>query len=162
MLKRVSGSLILLVSSFFISTTALAENPVFLLGKLNIQGTTYTKVVFFYDRAVTDIKTCEREIYLGRMGQWQYYGHVVHKGKGLSANMNYFCRTSSYNISAWHPAAGYDYIYQLDMRENDFKVKPFESYAKCLGDLRKSVPDETHEFFCARANQEVTQPPTNQ
>ena len=154
--------LILAMVALILTTDVLAENPVFLLGKLNIQGTTYTKVVFFYDRDVTDIKTCEHEIYLGRMGQWQYYGHVVHKGKGLSANMNYFCRTSSYNISAWYPAAGYDYIYQLDMRDNDFKVKQFDSYAKCLGDLRTSVKDETHEFFCARSNQEVTRPPSSE
>ncbi len=150
--------ILVLIGWLWISTSVFANEPVFLLGKLNIQGTTYTQVVFFYDRGVKDIKTCEREIYLGRMGQWQYYGHVVRKGKGLSANMNYFCRTSGYNISAWYPSAGYDYVYQLDMRDNNFKVQKFESYAKCLNDLRKSVKDETHEFFCARSNQEVTQP----
>jgi len=155
MLKSICGLVLLALSSI-----ASAEEPVFLLGKLNIAGTTYTQVVFFYDRAVQNMETCEREIYYGRNNQWQYYGHIVKHFRGMSVNANYFCRTSGYNISAWYPQAKYTYVYQLDMRNDDFKVQPFDSYAKCLNDLRKQVKDETHDFFCARSNQEVSKPVT--
>lgn len=140
------------------SSVALAEDKVYMLGKLKVKDSTYVSAVFFHDPAVNTIAICEKEVMYGRNGQWQYFAHLVHKAQGVSLTVDYVCRSTANPISTWQPKDRYDYVYLVDIRNDDLKVTEFDTYADCVGSLKKDRTPETFDYFCAKANQTFAKP----
>lgn len=138
------------------SLTAVAEERVYMLGKLKIEGTTFTSVVFFQDASIRTVADCEREVMYGRNGQWQVFGHQVKKAGGVSLTVDYLCRRSASTIAVWQPRAPYDNVYRFDLRNGGMVLKAFDTYAGCVGFFKQQRQPETFEYFCAKANQAVT------
>jgi hypothetical protein len=136
-------------------SAAASEQRVYLLSKRQIVDSNHTLVVFFYDRSVTSLADCEREIQRGIRGQWRYYTHKFPKPKGYSENLDYHCIRTAARIDPWYDKATYDFIYQIDLRSNPAKIKRMPHYAECLRDLREHIRDENRVFFCAKVSQGV-------
>ena len=149
---------LLIVVLLSVAAGAQAES-VYMVARLSIQGTTYAQVVFFRDGNVDTVERCEREVMYGRNGQWQYYGHLVRLIPGMSIGANYACRVSPVELPAWHAGNRYDIVYGVDLREGRLRLATYASYAECVGDFRKRQQPETHEYFCAKANQRVESTP---
>ncbi len=132
-----------------------ADYRVYLLSKRQIVNSNHTLVVFFYDRAVTTVADCEREIQRGIRGQWRYYTHKFPKPKGYSENLDYHCIQTQARIDPWYDKAPYDFMYQIDLRASPSRIKSMPHYAECLRDLREQVRDENRLFFCAKVSQTV-------
>ena len=126
-----------------------ADLRIYLLSKRQIVNSTHTLVVFFYDRSVTTMADCEREIQRGVRGQWRYYTHSFPKPKG------YYCIQTPARVDPWYDKAPYDFIYQIDIRSTPSKIKRMPHYAECLRDLREHIRDESRLFFCAKVSQSV-------
>lgn len=139
--------------------SGVRAESVYMVARLNIQGTTYAQVVFFRDDNVNSLERCEREVMYGRNGQWQYYGHLVRRIAGMSIGANYTCRVSPLELPAWHAGNRYDNVYGVDLREGQLRLVSYANYAECVGDFRKRQQPETHEYFCAKANQRVESTP---
>jgi|GEM_PF-2433217 hypothetical protein len=135
---------------------AANDQRVYLLSKRQIVNSTHTLVVFFYDRSVTSIAECEREIQRGIRGQWRFYTHKFPKPKGYSENVDYHCIQTLARIDSWYDKAPYDFIYQIDLRSQPAKIKRMPHLAECLRDLRQYVRDETRMFFCGKVSQGVS------
>lgn len=131
------------------------DDKIFLLSKRQIVNSNHTMVVFFYDRGVSTITDCQREIQRGYRGQWRYYYHSFPRPRGYSLNVDYHCVTASMEVDPWYEHAPYDHIYQIDIRSDEPKFKYMNNYAECLNDLRQYVRDETRRFFCAKLSQVV-------
>lgn len=138
------------------SSVALAEDKVYMLGKLKVKDSTYVSVVFFQDPAVNTIAICEREVMYGRNGQWQYFAHLVHKVQGVSLTVDYFCRSTANPVAVWQPRDPYDYVYLVDIRNDGLKMTEFDTYADCVGSLKKNRTPETFDYFCAKSNQHMS------
>lgn len=135
---------------------AYADNGrVYLLSKRQILNSNLTTVVFFYDRSVTTIADCEREIQRGVRGQWRYYTHKFPAPKGYLEKLDYYCIKSNAVISAWYDKAPYDFVYQIDIRHPASRIQRMPHYAECLRDLRQQIHDETRHFFCAKISQDI-------
>lgn len=77
--------LLILAGLMSVAASASADSGrVYLLSKRQVLNSNLTTVVFFYDRSVTSIADCEREIQRGVRGQWRYYTHKFPPPKGLS------------------------------------------------------------------------------
>lgn len=137
----------------FWALPALAEQRVYLLSKRQIVNSNHTLVVFFYDRSVTSLADCEREIQRGIRGQWRYYTHSFPKPKGYSENLDYHCIRTAARIDPWYDKAAYDFIYQFDLRVNPARIKRMPHLAECLRDLRENIRDESRVFFCGKVSQ---------
>ena len=134
---------------------AKADDTIYMLGKLNIQGTTYTQLVFFSDKDITSVEACEKEVMYGRTGQWQHYGHLVNKAAGLNISMNYICRASAETLSTWQPRERYGLIYEVDIRDNGLKLAEHNTYADCISHFKQQKIEESYEHFCAKSNQRI-------
>jgi len=145
---------VVLCAALVLTGVVQADN-VYMLGKVDIKGTTYAQVVFFSHKDITTIEACEREVMYGRNGQWQHYGHLVNKVAGISIAVNYICRSAPLSISAWHSRDRYDTIFEVDIRNNGLKLTQHDTYAACVGHFRKQREEESYEHFCAKANQKV-------
>lgn len=126
---------------------------VMLLGKRQVHNSTHTKAIFFYDRGVTSLADCQREIQRGTRGQWRYYHHRFTRDHGYSWRTDYFCVQASARVNAWYQADPYDHVFLVDLRTSTLHIHKKPNLNDCLRDLRKQVPDETHQFFCARVSQ---------
>lgn len=128
---------------------------IYLLSKRQILNSNLTTVVFFYDRGVTSVAECEREIQRGIRGQWRYYIHKFPPPKGYLEKLDYYCVQTSAVIDPWYDKAPYDFVYQIDIRRPASRIRRMEHYAECLRDLRQQVHDETRYFFCAKISQGI-------
>ncbi|MBC6906391.1 hypothetical protein DWB84_13085 [Saccharophagus sp. K07] len=147
---------LLLLAGFFPMVLATADSGrVYLLSKRQILNSNMTTVVFFYDRSVTSIAECEREIQRGIRGQWRYYTHKFPTPKGYLEKLDYYCVQTGAVISPWYDKAPYDFVYQIDIRHSTSRIKAMPHYAECLRDLRQQIHDETRHFFCAKVSQEI-------
>lgn len=134
---------------------SLAADKVFLLSKRQIVNSTHTLVVFFYDQSVENMNGCQREIQRGYRGQWRYYYHSFPRPRGYSQKTDYHCVKASMDVDAWYDRAPYDFIYQIDIRTEQARIKPMKNYELCLRDLRRRAKDETRKFFCAKLSQNI-------
>lgn len=144
----------LLIAGLLLVPMANATN-VYMLGKFNIQGTTYAQVVFFSHKDITTLEACEKEVMYGRTGQWQHYGHLVNKVAGMSIAVNYICRSAPVKLSTWQARERYDIVYEVDFRDNGLKLVQHDTYAACVGHFRQQKVQESYEYFCAKANQRI-------
>jgi hypothetical protein len=147
--------LLVLVGLMSMAIASADSGRVYLLSKRQVLNSNLTTVVFFYDRSVTSIADCEREIQRGVRGQWRYYTHKFPAPKGYLEKLDYYCIQTSAVIDPWYDKATYDFVYQIDIRNPASRMKRMEHYAECLRDLRERVRDETRHFFCARVSQGV-------
>jgi len=138
--------------------SAVADQTVYMLAKLAIQGTTYNQVVFFSDKDITTVEACEKEVLYGRTGQWQHYGHLVRKVAGMNISVNYICRASADTMEGWHSKARYDHVYEVDLRNDGMTIAEHKTYADCIGHIRQQKEEETYLHFCAKANQRIVKP----
>lgn len=150
----IRGVLSLLVLFLSVQVSA-AEEAVFLLSKRQIVASNHTLAVFFYDRSVTNLAECQREIQRGIRNQWRYYTHQFPRPVGYAENRDYLCLQTTQRLAAYYDKAPYDFVYQIDLRGPAPKIRRMENYALCLGDLRRHVEDEQRLFFCARASQRL-------
>lgn len=134
-----------------------ADTQVYMLGKAKLKGTTRTSVVFFQDREIATLAECKEEIRLGEKGYWRYYGHKVKRLQGLSLNVSYHCLQSELLIPKWYDKNFYKYVYLIKLEGSRVQFRKMESYARCMGELRKRQPQESHDYFCTRANQKLNQ-----
>lgn len=147
---------LLMLAGLLLVTAASADSGrIYLLSKRQILESNVTTVVFFYDRGVTTIADCEREIQRGVRGQWRYYTHKFPKPKGYLEKLDYYCVQTPAVIDPWYEKATYDAVYQIDIRTPISRIKRIEPYVECLRDLREKVRDETRHFFCARVSQAI-------
>ena len=147
--------LLVLAGLMSVAIASADGGRVYLLSKRQILNSNLTTVVFFYDRGVTTIADCEREIQRGIRGQWRYYTHKFPTPKGYLEKLDYYCIKTSAVIDPWYEKAPYDAVYQIDIRNPVSRIKRTEHYAECLRDLREHVHDETRHFFCAKVSQGV-------
>lgn len=145
----------LLFAGWLLVSVANADN-VYMLGRVNIQGTTYAQVVFFSHKDITTLEACEKEVMYGRTGQWQHYGHLVKKVAGMAVAVNYICRKSPVQLVTWQPRERYDIVYEVDIRNDGLKLTRHDTYADCVGHFRQQKLQESHEHFCAKANQRMS------
>lgn len=139
-----------------VSLSAIADDQhVYLLAKVKIKDTTFASIVFLYEKDIKDLQSCERNLLYGHQGNWQYYRHFVKKSTGFAKSVNYFCVQTDKIIDSWYDNAKYDYVYLVDLRKNELKIKLTEHYSDCMSLLRKEQEQESHKFFCSRANQKV-------
>lgn len=137
------------------SALAGAEQRVYLLARVSIENTTWTEVVFLYDKDASDMAACEQDIARGQLGQWQYYGHLVRKSKGVATTITYKCIATDLAISEWMSDYRYSYVYLIDRRGQNISVTPQPNYADCLTSLRQSQREESATFYCAKSNQQI-------
>ena len=132
-----------------------ASERVYMIGKIKILDTTHTKVVLFYDRGITNMNDCQREIQRGNRGQWRYHHHKFKKPNGYAQRISYYCVKSDATASKWYPRDRFDQVYKVDIRNTQMRISPQKSYSDCLFKLRKEVYDETNRFFCAKLSQRL-------
>lgn len=142
----------LVLAGLLLASVAGADN-VYMIGRVNIQGTTYAQVVFFSHKDITTLEACEKEVAYGRNGQWQHYSHDVKKAAGMSVAVNYLCRSTPLTLSKWQPRDRYDLVYEVDIRDNGLKLVEHNTYAECVRHFKDKKVEETYEYFCAKANQ---------
>ncbi len=147
--------LLVLAGLMSVAIASADNRRVYLLSKRQILNSNLTTVVFFYDRSVTSIADCEREIQRGVRGQWRYYTHKFPAPKGYLEKLDYYCIKTAAVIDPWYDKATYDFVYQIDIRNPSNRIQRMEHYAECLRDLREQVRDETRHFFCARISQGI-------
>lgn len=147
--------LLMLAGLMLVMTASADSGRIYLLSKRQILESNLTTVVFFYDRAITSIADCEREIQRGVRGQWRYYNHKFPKPTGYLEKLDYYCIQTMAVIDPWYEKATYDAVYQIDIRTPKSRLKRLEPYVECLRDLRQHVRDETRHFFCARISQGI-------
>lgn len=135
-----------------------AEQRVYLLARVSIENTTWTEAVFLYDKDASDMTACEQDIARGQLGQWQYYGHLVRKRKGVATTITYKCVATDLAISEWMSEYRYSYVYLIDRRGQHIKVTPQPNYADCLTALRQFQKEESATLYCAKSNQEIGPP----
>ena len=145
----------LVVVGLLLASVVQADN-VYMLGRLNIQGTTYAQVVFFSHKDITTLEACEKEVAYGRNNQWQHYSHEVKKAAGMSVAVNYICRSTSLALSKWQPRDRYDFVFEVDIRNNGLKLVEHNTYAECVRHFKDQKIEETYEHFCAKANQRTS------
>jgi hypothetical protein len=138
-----------------VAPSAYAEQRVYLLARVSIPNTTWTEAVFLYDKDADTIAACEQDIARGQLGQWQYYGHLVRKRKGVATTITYKCLATDLSISEWMSDNRYSYVYLIDRRNQHLKVMPHENYAACLTALHRTQKEEGGEFYCAKSNQVI-------
>lgn len=148
--------LLILAGLMSVAASASADSGrVYLLSKRQVLNSNLTTVVFFYDRSVTSIADCEREIQRGVRGQWRYYTHKFPSPQGYLEKLDYYCIKTSAIIDPWYDRATYDFVYQIDIRNPANRIRRMIHFAECLRDLREQVRDETRHFFCARVSQGI-------
>ncbi len=140
-----------------VTSWAIEENRIYMIGKIKILETTHTKVVLFHDKGITSMTDCQREIQRGVRGQWRYHHHKFDKPKGYMQRVDYYCVQSNVIATPWYSRDAYNTVYKIDIRNPTLRITREKSYSSCLHSVRKEVRDETSKFFCAKLNQQIRQ-----
>lgn len=137
------------------ASPARAEERVYLLAVVITEGTTFAVMALMFDPDVRELDACEREVRLGRRGNWQYYSHVVSRHLPGTGTAHYACLKTSRPISDWLGGCCHKYNYLVDRRTAHTEFRNFESFAACTRAARRiQVKDDT-KLFCARSNQAI-------
>lgn len=137
-----------------VAAPAYAEQRVYLMATLSSEGTTFAEMALLFDPDVRDLEACEREVRLGRRGNWQYYGHVVRRVRG-SGTANYTCLETARPISEWLGGCCYQYTYLVDRRAARTEFRSFDTPAACTRAARGNTGRKDTRLLCVRSNQAI-------
>ena len=145
---------LVLLSCLAVAAPACAEERTYLMAVLSAEGTTFAEMAVLFDPDVRDREACEREVRLGRRGNWQYYGHVVGRVRGTGTS-NYTCLQTAREISPWLGGCCYKYNYLVDRRTAHVAFRNFDTFAACTRAARRIQARDDANLFCARSNQAI-------
>lgn len=129
---------------------------IYLVAKLDIDGTTYNEVVIFQDDVIDELKDCKREVMYGRSGGWQVYSHITNAVRGFTYSTTYTCASGGQRFSGWDRsgAAPRNQIFSVTIKDEQLLVRTHASYSKCMAWVRQRG-GETRNQYCGRSAQKI-------
>ncbi|MDE1461165.1 hypothetical protein [Spartinivicinus poritis] len=139
-----------------LSVAAAAEQQVYVVGKFQLQGTSYAQAAFLSSKKMKDYAACEEELEKGRRGQWDKVYHVLRPVRGASYTADYRCAMSDYQFSHWRGTGGrMRYVYLVDVTDNQLVATEYSSLGKCAKALREAKAKLSSFAFCGQSSQQV-------
>jgi len=134
-----------------------AESPeIYMVAKNKITGTTFTQAVFFKSDEITTLAECETELEYGLTSGWRIYTHLLRKVHGFDYSTQYSCAESDLLFSKWiGQQSARRVIYLVSNKNGHLNVKPQQSYAACMSQVRATQSEETRELFCGQSSQKI-------
>ncbi|WP_163834507.1 hypothetical protein [Spartinivicinus ruber] len=134
-----------------------ADQQVYIVGKFQLQGTSYAQAAFFRSDKIANHAVCEEELQKGQRGEWDKIFHVLRPvGGGASYTADYRCVTSNQFFEDWRGNRSYfKYNYLVEVVNKELNVQAFSSPAKCLKAYRKNKAKFSSFAFCGKSNQAI-------
>ncbi|MCX4024881.1 hypothetical protein H0A36_10670 [Endozoicomonas sp. SM1973] len=139
-----------------LSLVAVAEPYVYVVGKFQLQGTSYAQAAFLGSKKMKDYAACEEELKKGRRGQWDKVYHVLRPVRGASYTADYRCAMSDQQFSHWRGAGGrMRYVYLVDVAGDQLVATEHSALGKCTKALREAKAKLSSFAFCGQSSQQV-------
>ncbi|MDX1803087.1 MAG: hypothetical protein R3292_03335 [Alcanivorax sp.] len=151
-----TAGLLVLATMATVPVQAEPGDKVYLVGRFDLDGTTYNQVVFFQDDAIADLKACKREVILGRQGKWQIYSHLTRAARGFTYSTSYTCALGNQRFNSWDRTGRLPltHTYSVVATDQRLQVQSHKNYGACMAWLRQHGGESRHRF-CAKAAQRI-------
>lgn len=130
---------------------AAADEAVYLLARIKVEGTDYSQVGLLSSPEIHTVADCEAERRYGQTTGWRVYGHILRTFKGLAYQVEYRCAVSDLHIEPMRlgrmPML---YTYEVSLAQGRVSLRPHDSYSSCLGAVQRQ---ESIGRFCAKSGQ---------
>ena len=137
-----------------------AEQRVYLVATMQLDGSSLAQSVFLHEPDITDLDGCREAVREGqRARDWQKYHHIFRSDrfKGFSGHMQYRCALSELEFSMWRDGPRYNRSYLIGVDEDEMlSAQRTPSQAQCMAQLRALSPSQQAQSLCAMSNQDLT------
>jgi len=138
-------------------TTQAAEQRVYLVATMQLDGSSLAQSIFLHEPAITELDGCIEAVREGqRARDWQKYHHVFRSDrfKGFSGHMQYRCALSDLRFNVWRDGPRYNRPYLISVdRQAMLSAARTSSQAQCMTQLRALPSSRQAQSFCAMSNQ---------
>jgi hypothetical protein len=140
-------------------TTQAAEQRVYLVATVQLDGTSLAQSAFLYEPDITELEACREAVREGqRARDWQKYHHIFRNDlfKGFSGHMQYRCAFSDLQFSGWHDGPRYNQSYLIAVdAKGMLSAEQTPSQAQCMTRLRALPAARQAQSFCTMGNQQI-------
>jgi len=137
----------------------LSAHAIYLMGRVQMNGTELDRAVFWQDHSVTSVEQCDKLRIEGLATGWRAYHPYVRSTAGMSYRVDYRCVESAERMTAYRPGIPFENFYLIRSGGNELHLQPFNGFFACHNAMAAHGEATSMESFCASTSQRTLQEP---